>query len=145
MKHFLTCRDSREGESGRLSYPKYVLIYTIVALFLFGVTFGYFVLHGKSLVWKVDGLKQHYTALLYYSNYLQDIVKTLIFEHRLEIPLYSYSLGYGSDILSTLHYYAIGEPLTLLSVFVPDKFMGYFYNFLCVFRIYLAGLSFSCY
>lgn len=145
IKHFLACQDSRDGETGRLSFPKYFLVYTIVTLFLFGVTFGYFVLHGKSLVWKVDGLKQHYTALLYYSNYLQDIVRTLIFERRLEIPLYSYSLGYGSDILSTLHYYAIGEPLTLLSVFVPDRFMGYFYNFLCVFRIYLAGLSFSCY
>ena len=36
--------------------------------------------------------------------------------------MWDMNIGYGSDILTTLHYYVIGDPLTLLSVFVPaDK------------------------
>mgnify|MGYP002225045529 CR=1 FL=1 len=43
-------------------------------------------------------------------------------EHKLELPMWDMNIGYGSDILTTLHYYVIGDPLTLLSVFVPaDK------------------------
>ena len=55
-------------------------------------------------------------------------------------------IGLGSDVLTTLHYYVIGDPLNLLSVFVPDeKYMELFYNTMVLVRIYLAGLAFSAY
>lgn len=69
----------------------------------------------------------------------------LFVEHKLEIPLWDMHIGYGSDILTTLHYYVIGDPLTLLSVFVPAEKTEYLYAFLIFLRIYLAGVAFSRY
>lgn len=71
--------------------------------------------------------------------------KNILFKHKLEIPLWSFSIGYGSDIITTLHYYVIGDPLCLLSIFVPDRYMVHFYDIMILFRVYLAGLSFSVY
>ncbi len=131
-----------------MSTRKYFLIYTgifaLATLFVFGIFF----VNGKSFLWVAstrDGYTQHYTALLYYSKWLRSIAKTLLFEHRLEIATYSFSIGYGSDILTTLHYYVIGDPICLLSVFVPTKYMVYFYNAMIIFRLYLAGIAFSLY
>lgn len=54
-------------------------------------------------------------------------------------------IGYGSDILTTPHYYVIGDPLTLLAVFVPESKTEALYAFLIFLRIYLAGIAFSRY
>ena len=54
-------------------------------------------------------------------------------------------IGYGSDILTTLHYYVIGDPLTLLSVLVKPEHTEKLYEFLIFLRIYLAGITFSRY
>ena len=34
-------------------------------------------------------------------------------EHQPSLPMWDLHIGYGSDILTTLHYYVIGDPLTL--------------------------------
>ena len=57
--------------------------------------------------------------------------------------MWDMNIGYGSDILTTLHYYVIGDPLTLLSVFVPADKTEVLYEVLIFLRIYLAGISFS--
>lgn len=107
--------------------------------------FHYFREVGASFVWKKDGFNQHFRALSYYSDWLQNIVKNLIYKHRLIIPMWSASIGYGSDIISTLHYYVIGDPLALFSVFVPNKYMVDFYDLLILLRMYLAGMAFAGY
>ena len=43
--------------------------------------------------------------------------------------MWDMNIGYGSDILTTLHYYVIGDPLTLLSVFVPAEHTETLYEF----------------
>ena len=120
------------------------MIYTLCFLCTAALVFSAFYLNGKTFVWDSDGVTQHFNALLYYRFWLRDILRTLFVEHRLEIPLWDLKIGYGSDILTTLHYYAYGDPLNLLSVFVPkEAWMDEFYSFLILLRIYLAGLSFS--
>ena len=59
--------------------------------------------------------------------------------------MWDMNIGYGSDILTTLHYYVIGDPLTLFSVFVPRKNTEILYEILIFVRIYLAGITFSFY
>lgn len=54
-------------------------------------------------------------------------------------------MGYGADILTTLHYYTIGDPLNLLSALVLPQYTEYLYNFLILLRMYLAGAAFSAY
>lgn len=114
--------------------------------FLFCITclgcFLWFPLANKGFIWigeTKDGLVQHYNALMYYGKYLR-----YIFTH-FKIPMWDMSFGYGADILTTLHYYTIGDPLNLLSVFVPVKYTEYLYIFLILLRYYLAGCAFILY
>ena len=119
-------------------------IYAVLSLHGGSCFFPLFISMEKTFVWDSDGVTQHFNALLYYRSWLREILRTVFVEHRLEIPLWDLKIGYGSDILTTLHYYAYGDPLNLLSVFVPkEAWMDEFYSFLILLRIYLAGLSFS--
>jgi len=45
------------------------------------------------------------------------------------LPQWNFSLGYGGDILTTLHYYVIGDPLDLLSIACPTRYAVYLYSF----------------
>lgn len=133
---------SINGKGRKWYFWAYTLCFAVMAAAIFSV----FLLYRKSFVWVPDGLQQHFNALLYYRRWLLDILHTLLAEHRLEIPLWDLSIGMGSDILTTLHYYVIGDPLNLLSVFVPgEQYMEGFYCGLVILRLYLAGLSFSAY
>lgn len=60
-----------------------------------------------------DGLQQHFNALLYYRSWLLSILDTLVTEHKVSVPLWDMQIGLGSDVLTTLHYYVIGDPLNL--------------------------------
>lgn len=114
--------------------------------FLFCITclgcFIWFPLAKKGFIWigeTKDGLVQHYNALMYYGRYLRYILT------HFEIPLWDFSFGYGADVLTTLHYYTIGDPLNLLSVFVPARYTEYLYICLILLRYYLAGCAFIFY
>lgn len=99
----------------------------------------------KSLIWSGDGFRQHYIALAYYGKWLRGIFKNIFLYHTFEIPLWDFSIGYGSDIIATFHYYAIGDPLAFFSIFFPFSYTEYLYGALIVLRLYLAGLCFCCY
>ena len=123
----------------------YYLVYTVTFGVMALILYLFFYLNGKSLIWSHDGVPQHLNSLAYYGEYLREILRQLFIEHKLEIPMWDMHIGYGSDMLTTLHYYVIGDPLTLLSVFVPVDKTEYLYEFLIFFRIYLAGITFSSY
>ncbi len=141
MKSFF----QRWWQSG--GFRQYLLVYTVVCIVMVLCVFGAFFINGKSFIWNQDGWYQHYQALVYYGSWLRSIVEGIFVDHTFEIPDFSFSLGYGSDIETTLHYYVVGDPLTVFSVFVPTELMALFYNFLVILRLYLAGLAFSvfCY
>lgn len=127
------------------SKKDYFVLYTIVFIFLAAFLFSYFYLNGKSVVWSHDGVPQHVNSLSYYGEYLRGILKSVFSGHELSVPMWDMHIGYGSDILTTLHYYVIGDPLTLFSVFVPAEHTEALYTVLVFLRIYLAGISFSLY
>lgn len=125
---------------------RFFFIYTLVFVLMTAAIYYPFYQYGKVLIWNGearDGLVQHYNALLYYSGMLKDVLHTLIHEHRFSLQEYSFSLGMGADTIKTLHYYAIGDPLNLLSVFVAEKRIYLLYCLLIIVRLYLAGISFS--
>ena len=107
-------------------YLLYTIAFAGIALFLY----MRFYLNGKSLIWSHDGVPQHLNSLAYYGRYLRKILHTLFIEHKLSIPMWDLNIGYGSDILTTLHYYVIGDPLTLLSVFFKSSQTEFLYEFL---------------
>ena len=117
---------------------KYSLVFILTSI----LTFGYFLVNGKSFVWHLDGYAQHNVALMYYGTWLRDIIRNIFIEHTFTIPMWDFSIGYGGDIITTLNYYVLGEPLNLLSVFVSPKYIEYLYAFLIILRLYLSGLFF---
>lgn len=122
---------------------RYFIFYTISFLVALCAAFIYFPWYHKSFVWKFDGLYQHYNALVYYGKYLREIARNLIQNHTLTLPMWDMSIGYGSDVITTLNYYVLGDPLCLLSAFVPSAYTEYLYGFLICLRLYLAGLAFG--
>lgn len=126
----------------------YYVIFSMLFVLTITIVLAPFWINGRSIVWSGftgDGLMQHYNALMYLGKWGREVIKTLIQEHTLEIPLWDFSIGYGTDIIAGLHYYAFGDPLNLLSIFVPSKYTEYLYMFLSVLRIYLSGIAFSKY
>ena len=126
-------------------YKKWYVIYTglffVISLFLFYE----FILEGKSLVWfggMGDGIYQHFSSDVYFGNYFRDIIINFFNTHELVIPMWDLTVGNGFDIFTTLNYYAFGDPLSLFYIFTPEKYAGYMYSFLVIFRLYLSGLFF---
>lgn len=132
-------------------YNRYYLTYTILFLIIGVIAFYPFWWNGRSFIFfstqhgNTDGLVQHYNALMYLGKYGREIIRNLFQNHTLNVPLWDFSIGYGSDIISTLHYYVFGDPLNLLSILVPSRYTEYLYGFLVIFRLYLSGVTFSHY
>ena len=140
MKSKLTVRRKPMKNRNRL-----FLIYTAAFLLCAAGVYACFIVKGRSLVVSGDGWKQHFTAFVYFGQYGRTVLRTLLTEHQLVLPQWNFSLGYGGDILTTLHYYVIGDPLDLLSIACPTRYAVYLYSFLSLFRLYLAGLGFGAF
>lgn len=122
----------------------FMIEYTASFAVLFLLIYLGFIMNHRSFVWFYDGNKQHFPALLYLRDYYMKVAGN-IFSGHFTLPMFDFSIGMGEDILTTLNFYGLGDPLTLLSVFVPKQNMEMFYNFLVAFRMYLAGLTFIFY
>ena len=140
MKKFFSKENFRKKKKADF-YILYTVVFVAISLFVY----SYFYLNGKSLIWSHDGVPQHINALAYYGEYLRNVLKNFAVNHKFSFPMWDMNIGYGSDILTTLHYYVIGDPLTLFSVFVPRKNTEILYEILIFVRIYLAGITFSFY
>lgn len=135
----------------KVTTKRYVfLAYTILFAILCMIVFYPFYSNHISLVWGphgMDGLSQHLASLTYCGEYIRNLFLNLI-HGNFHLPMWDNSIGYGSDILSSLNYYAIGDPLNLIYAFSNKYNAEYFYNFMIIFRAYLAGISFiifGCY
>ena len=119
----------------------YFISYTILFVLILAVISSWLLLTGRSFVLGGDPVAQHVRALIYYGRWLRELPGYVIREHAL--PTYALSIGYGSDVITTLHFYVIGDPLNLLCAFVPTAYMAVFYTVMIIVRMYLAGACFS--
>lgn len=133
-------RSSMSEEGSRRSYYMiYSLAFAVLAFFCF----SWFIFTGKSMIWLRDGWEQHYRCLVYYGEYLRQILGNLIREHRLVIPRWDFYIGEGADIINAMHYYVFGDPFALPAVFVPMRYTHIYFGFACILRLYTAGIAFS--
>ena len=132
----------RNNFLGKIQDKKYYFcVYSVLFVCLSLVVYSSFLLFGKSFVWYNDGQAQHYPVLAYFGWWCREFLKN-IFEGSFSLPLWDFSIGYGGDVITTFHYYGLGDPLSLLSVFVPTGYSEYLYGFLVLLRLYLAGWFF---
>lgn len=127
---------------------KWIFIeYTILFAILCLIVFYPFYHQGLSLIWGSggkDGLSQHINVVTYWGQYIRDFFGNLV-HGQFKLPMWDNSIGYGSDILATLNYYAIGDPINLIYVFSNKYNAEYFYDFAMILRLYLAGGAFVCF
>lgn len=128
-------------QSDRLMNKSLFIRYTIIFLLVFFMTMGLFLIAGKSFIWVSDPYHQHLPAVYYFSEYMREGIQNL-FHGKIYFPTFDLSIGYGSDILTTLNYYAFGDPLNLVYIFFNPSKTEYVYTFLVALRMYLAGFSF---
>jgi Bacterial membrane protein YfhO. len=122
-------------------YTTYTLLFSLVA----SAVFSWFYMNGKSFIWDNDGLNQHFNALNYFGIYCRKIISSFLSTGKFVLPMWEFNVGYGADIITTFHYYIIGDPLGLLSIFVPSTKTELLYNTLIIIRLYLSGFAFSIY
>lgn len=117
----------------------YMIPFTVGFLLLQFIVYYPFASNSKSFIWNSDGINQHYPALVYYGRFLNNLIAGK------DIPQIDFNLGMGFDTLTTLNYYAIGDPLTLLTVFGKEGNTEEIYRFLIILRLYLSGISYLLY
>lgn len=120
----------------------FLLLFSITFAGIAFATYFLFLKYGKSFIWNYDGIKQHYAALCYLGSYYREIASGFL-SGDFVVPMFDFSLGMGEDIITTLNFYGLGDPLTLLAAFVPGEKMEYLYDFLVLFRMYLSGVAFA--
>lgn len=136
----------RMGIKKNIRYCKnYWLVYSFVFALFIGLCLHWVWLGQSSLNSQGDDFRQHYNALLYIGRWYRQIVKNVLVNRKLEIPLYEWNLGYGSDIITTFSYYGIADPFYVLSAIVPAIYIEYLFWILIVLRSYCMGIFFSMY
>lgn len=122
---------------------RYYVWYTIVFAFCALMAFLPYSAAGKTLIRMGDGHWQHVKALGFYSNWLRSFFMAIFTGKWKNLPLWTFSAGYGANVIGTMHYYVIGDPFAFLSVFFPLKRIAFLYQALIFLRLYLAGVCFS--
>lgn len=117
----------------------FLTYYTLLFFIIFSCIFLPFFLKGNSLIHECDGYNQYFPAFVYIGRYLRESIRTLSFKQ------FDFAIGYGEGIIPALNYYGFGDPINLLSVFIPIRFSAFAFSMLLVFRIYLCGISMSYY
>lgn len=112
----------------------YFKMYTTIFIFSALIICSWFFFTGRTFISQGDGILQHYPALIYYAEYLRSIVRSLFLDHQLIVPNWDFSIGEGSDILATLHYYVIGDPFA----FFPYLFRRVICTFIMNLSFYFA-------
>ena len=100
-----------------------------------------FVANGYSTVWKPDGQNLYLTIMYYTRRYVVEAAKTLWATHQLVLPQWDFAIGQGASILSVFHI----NPLFLLAVVTPYRWMELVYNAVTVMQIPLAAWAFTVY
>lgn len=117
---------------------QYTLLFSLAAL----VVYWESVFYGKSFICNYDGYFQPFNFLMYYGNYLRNLLKNVFLNHDIHVPPFELSLGLGGSIFGSLNYYGLGDVLNLLAVFFPPEKTETLYDLLVLIRLYLAGIAF---
>ncbi len=120
-------------------YIRFTLLFLVTAL----VIYAPFLVLKKSFVWEHDSYTQHIKAMIFISRWYRQSFKALLTGNWKAISTYSFSLGYGSDALTTLAYYGVGDPFYLFSALVPAKYIYLFYCALIPVKNYFSGIAFA--
>ena len=106
-------------------------IYTAIFAVLGCVCYGGMILKGA--VWNVDGLMQHYPFMKVIGDWIRNALSG-------NFRAFDFSIGFGADVLTSLNYYGLGDPLLMIIALAAGA-NEWGYAVLIAVRIWLAGLA----
>lgn len=118
---------------------KVVAAYTALFAVLFALCYGGIALSGRTLIWEIDGLMQHYPFMIYIGRWLRESAHALLTGGR--VQAFDFSLGFGEDVLTTMNYYGLGDPLMLVSALFDGASTETGFWLVAALRAWCAGLA----
>ncbi|NLR09542.1 MULTISPECIES: YfhO family protein [Lactobacillaceae] len=111
------------------------VVYSLCFAVLATMSFGILRLAGRTFIWDMDGIAQHYPIMQEFQRLLhQDGLNGLVG--------WSWTLGIGADKLTTLAYYVLGDPFAYILALLPGKWLEAGFGYMVVARLYASGLAF---
>lgn len=136
--------DLLSASSGKKRFKVYLVHYTLAFAVAALLVYSPFIIENKTMVWGTDGRMINLPFLAYTGQAIRRAVQGLL-NGEFAIPQFDICIGMGEDIIGPANPIGAHDPLVLLIGLVPVKYTEYFSTFINIFRIYLAGLSFSCF
>lgn len=118
-----------------------IFIYTIIFFIVFSLFYLMFIKANKSLIWDADGIRQHYSILYNFNETIRSFIKN----PGAGFPEWSWSIGYGNDLIATYSYYVLGDLFDYISLLFPLNKLELVFNLLIVIRLYCVGIAFILY
>ena len=140
-KRAMGARDLRDKKRGGFGfYAVFFLLYSL--FFLIGAVLIYVIFHGenRTFLWGNDGVYQHFSAF----HYVCDSLESLLSGTSSSIQPFNYTLGQGSDILTTLNSYDFTDPISWLCALLPLSRLTR-YTVMIFIKLWLSGAMFSVY
>lgn len=131
-KHIFTLPTGRTKKD----YLKYFFIYTILFCIVSFLVFYCFIHRGKSIIWMHDAIAQYVPRVHYFINYMHNAIAQIL-QGNFNIPMYDFSIGLGNAVSFSF------EPLYWLYLLFDPSNTEFAYNFVLVFRYFVAGISMS--
>lgn len=117
---------------------QFYIIYTLIFLLLFFISFSLFKIYGKVPIWESDGISQHYPNLIYQHRWLRNLIKNIFTGNGFVINNWDPAIGFGEDVLNVISF----RPISLLSIFfAEDQLIVYLWVAIAL-RLYLSGTAF---
>lgn len=118
-----------------------MLVYTVCFLLISLMTFGGFIIFGRTLIinapFNIDGATQHYPLLVNMKHIVQGI-----FAGK-GISFCAQNIGTGSDLLGNTAI-VLMDPFNYLAILFPEKYIDVGYSLATVLRLYCAGFTMIC-
>ena len=105
------------------------------------IVYGRFALLGVSNVWREDGLNETFPAFYFVNAWIRGFIAN----PDAGLALWSWNLGLGADVISTLAFHALGDPFSLAGLVFPMASLETAYFVLLLLRVMVAGVLASVY
>lgn len=133
MNHFI--RLSKQPSLTRVQlFGVYTFLFTVTVI----ITFLPSIITNTSLLWKTDGLLQHYENLVFLKHRIEQLWTEGSF------PFWSWSIGLGADSVSSM--VSMGYPcfdvFSFIVVLFPEKYISTAYTVEIFLQLYTAGIGF---
>ena len=120
-------------------HARWMLAYTAGFAACFLACYAGMLLSGCAPIWRVDGLMQHYPFFAYIGQWLRDALNALFTGGS--VRAFDFSLGFGEDVLVSMNYYGLGDPLTAVCALAFGANAEAGFCALIVLRLWCAGAA----